>query len=103
MSYSTDVEPAGREIAHYHNEGEVIRNEIMQATREALGELQQIIVTAEHTVGDICSYFGIHDFSHNLAIKNLTGATLTLYTNGTLEIKREGVKHATQFPVQLVA
>jgi hypothetical protein len=60
-------------------------------------------VSTEHTIGDICTELGIHDFSHHIANKNLAWATVTLYSNGHLEIRREGAKHATSFPVQLVA
>lgn len=99
---------ASPELVHWHDEKphhllEEAREEIYTATRDALHELNSFIVGAEHTIADIANEFGIHDFSHHIANKNLTGATVTLYSNGQLEIRREGQKYATTFPVQLVA
>ena len=79
---------------HWHDEKpthlfEETRQEIYTVTRDALHELRGIIVNTEHTIEDICTHLGIHDFSHHLANKNLAGTTLTLYSNGHLEIRRE--------------
>ncbi|GAB0174185.1 MAG: hypothetical protein HHAS10_00640 [Candidatus Altimarinota bacterium] len=105
---------ASPELVHWHDEKpehleksgnflEEAREEIYAATRDALHELNSLIVSAEHSIGDISRELGIHDFSHHIANKNLAGATVTLYSNGQLEIKREGQKYATTFPVQLIA
>ena len=85
---------ASPELVHWHDEKpghlfEEARDGIYAATREALYELKSFIVSTEHTMEDICNELGIHDFSHHIANKNLSGATLTLYSNGQLEIKRE--------------
>ena len=108
MSYFASS--ASPELAHWHEEQpthlmsiESLRSDILDTTRHALEELRTFIVAEEHQIADICRHFGIHDFSHNIANKNLAGATITLYSNGHLEIRREGAKHATSFPVQLVA
>lgn len=99
---------ASPELVHWHDELpshllSEARQEIYAATRGALHELSSIIVSAEHSIGDICNELGIHDFSHHIANKNLAWATVTLYSNGNLEIRREGQKYATTFPVQLIA
>lgn len=108
MSYFASS--ASPELAHWHEEQpthlmsiDTMRENIFDSTRHALEELQTFIVQEEHKIADICTHFGIHDFSHNLANKNLTGATVSLYSNGHLEIHRQGAKHATSFPVQLIA
>jgi hypothetical protein len=67
---------ASPELVHWHDEkpshllGEA-REEIYAATREALHELKSLLVSTEHTIGDICTELGIHDFSHHIANKNL--------------------------------
>ena len=67
---------ASPELVHWHDElprhllAEA-REEIFAATREALFELKSFIVGAEHTISDICTELGIHDFSHHIANKNL--------------------------------
>jgi hypothetical protein len=50
---------------------ESVYSDIVDSTRHALAELQTFIVAEEHQIVDICKHFGIHDFSHNLANKNL--------------------------------
>ena len=94
MSYFASS--ASPELAHWHEEQPShlmsigsLRTEILDTTRQALAELQTFIVEEKHQITDICTHFGIHDFSHNLANKNLAGATLSLYSNGHLEIRRE--------------
>jgi hypothetical protein len=92
MSYFASS--ASTEVAHWHEEKpthlmQSLRDDIMHTTRHALEELQTFIVAEEHQIADICTHFGIHDFSHNIANRNLAGATLTLYSNGHLEIHRE--------------
>jgi hypothetical protein len=67
---------ASPELVHWHDEKpshllEDARAEIYTATRDALHELKSLMVSAEHSIGDICSELGIHDFSHHIANKNL--------------------------------
>lgn len=67
---------ASPELVHWHDEKpshllEEAKEEIYTATREALYELKSLIVSAEHSIGDICTELGIHDFSHHIANKNL--------------------------------
>jgi hypothetical protein len=99
---------ASPELVHWHDEKpshllEDAREDIYAATREALQELKSFMVSAEHTIADVCTELGIHDISHHIANKNLAWATVTLYSNGSLEIRREGQIHATTFPVQFIA
>ena len=99
---------ASPELVHWHDEKpshllEEAREDIYAATRDALQELKSFMVGAEHTIADVCTELGIHDISHHIANKNLAWATVTLYSNGNLEIRREGQVHATNFPVQFIA
>ena len=63
-----------------------------QAANDALYEVKQevreLCVTTEHTMESICDELGIHPFHHNF-FGSLAGTTLTLYSNGHLEIRRE--------------
>jgi hypothetical protein len=93
-----DFETADAGLVHYHD----LVHTIVSDARHALDDLKTFIVKEEHQIADICTELGIHDFSHHIANRNLTGATVTLYSNGHLEIRREGQKHATSFPVQLI-
>jgi hypothetical protein len=76
MSYfASSASPAE---VHWHEQQpthlmnmESLRSDIFHATEQALSELQTFIVREEHKIADICSHFGIHDFSHNLANRNL--------------------------------
>ena len=92
------VEWQGEKPAHLFEEA---RHQVYEATREALHELTTLVVSTEHTMESICAELGIHPFHHNF-FGSLTGTTLTLYSNGHLEIRREGQKNATTFPVQLI-
>jgi hypothetical protein len=94
-----DSETADAGLVHYHD----LVDSVLSSTRHALDDLRTFIVKEEHQIADIASALGVHDFSHHIANKNLTGATVTLYSNGQLEIRREGQKYATSFPVQLIA
>lgn len=113
MSYFASS--ASPELAHWHEElpthlmsVDVIGN-VAQATNDALYAIEEVVkeiaVTTEHKMEDICKELGIHPFHHNF-FGNLVGTTLVLYKVGEdhrLEIRREGTKHSTSFPVQLAA
>ena len=104
MSYFASS--ASTDVVVWHDEQpthlfEQARHQIYEATQEALHELRTLVVSTEHTMESICDELGIHPFHHNF-FGSLAGTTLTLYSNGHLEIRREWQKHATTFPVQLV-
>ena len=74
--HSVVASSASPELVHWHDEKpshllEDAKAEIYRATREALHELSSVMVSAEHSIADICAELGIHDFSHHIANKNL--------------------------------
>jgi hypothetical protein len=99
---------ASTDVAEWHEEkplhlmSQNLSINITQAANDAIYAAREVVVTAEHTMESICEELGIHPFHHNFFGK-LEGTTLALYTNGHLEIRREGQKNHTSFPVQLIA
>ena len=105
MSYFASS--ASPDIAHWHEEQpthlmQSIESSIEHSLENVMEEARELCVTAEHTMESICEELGVHPFHHNF-FGNLAGTTLALYSDGHLEIRREGQKHATSFPVQLIA
>ncbi len=88
---------------HWHDEKpghlmQVVSNEFQRELKVA----QEVIVTAERSLGELADELGIHHFGHQISC-DLTGCRLVLQPHGHLEIHRENAKHVTSFPVQFVA
>lgn len=102
---------ASPELTEWHEEkplhlmSQNLSHNIAQAANDAIYGIKELVVTTEHTMESICTELGVHPFHHNF-FGSLQGTTLILYKIGDshhLKINREGQKHQTTFPVQLIA
>lgn len=103
---NTFASSASPDLVHWHDRApehlisaKSLIQRFSQATHAALFGIQELVVETEYEMEQIEKYFDIHPFAHNF-FGSLANTKLILHPNGILEIKREGQKESTRFPVQ---
>lgn len=101
MSYFASS--ASTDVALWHDEKPLhlmqsVEKQIETGFEIALEEAKEVLVTAEHSLGQLATELGIKHFGHQISC-DLTGCRLVLQPHGQLEIHRKGSRYATSFPI----